>query len=44
MHTELCSRFQTRQAHVAVIGLRYVGLLLAVSFAQAGYQVKGDSR
>jgi UDP-N-acetyl-D-glucosamine dehydrogenase len=41
MHQVLLNRFQTRQAHVAVIGLGYVGLPLAVSFAQAGYQVTG---
>lgn len=41
MHAERCIRFQTRQAHIAVIGLGYVGLPLAVSFAQAGYQVTG---
>lgn len=38
---EALSRFQRQQAHVAVIGLGYVGLPLAVSFAQAGYQVTG---
>jgi UDP-N-acetyl-D-glucosamine dehydrogenase len=41
MQTEIISRFQQRQAHIAVIGLGYVGLPLAVSFAQAGYQVTG---
>ena len=41
MQTEMLARFQTRQAHVAVIGLGYVGLPLAVSFAQAGYGVTG---
>ena len=38
---EQSTRFQTRQAHIAVIGLGYVGLPLAVSFAQAGYTVTG---
>src|SRR5262249_18542420 len=33
--------FQNQNAHVAVIGLGYVGLPLAVNFAQAGYQVTG---
>src|SRR5215468_8805757 len=30
-----------RSAHVSVIGLGYVGLPLAIGFAQAGYQVTG---
>ena len=30
-----------RSAHISVIGLGYVGLPLAISFAQAGYQVTG---
>jgi UDP-N-acetyl-D-glucosamine dehydrogenase len=34
-------KFHTRQAHVAVIGLGYVGLPLAVVFAEAGYRVTG---
>ncbi len=34
-------KFQTRQARVAVIGLGYVGLPLAVVFAEAGYSVVG---
>ncbi len=37
----LLSKFHNRQAQIAVIGLGYVGLPLAVSFAQAGYQVVG---
>lgn len=37
----MLSHFQQRQAHIAVIGLGYVGLPLAVSFAQAGYSVTG---
>ena len=37
----LVQKFQSRQAHVAVIGLGYVGLPLAVNFAQAGYRVTG---
>lgn len=41
MKTELISKFQQRTAHVAVIGLGYVGLPLAVSFAEAGYRVTG---
>ena len=38
---ELHTRFHTRRAHIGVIGLGYVGLPLAVTFAQAGYQVTG---
>ncbi len=41
MKQHLLARFQKRTAHVAVIGLGYVGLPLAVSFAQAGYRVTG---
>jgi UDP-N-acetyl-D-glucosamine dehydrogenase len=41
MKHELIGKFQARQAHIAVIGLGYVGLPLAVSFAQAGYRVTG---
>jgi UDP-N-acetyl-D-glucosamine dehydrogenase len=37
----LLDKFHTRDAHIAVIGLGYVGLPLAVSFAQAGYRVTG---
>jgi len=44
---ELIHKFLTHNAHVAVIGLGYVGLPLALNFAKAGYQVTGidlDSR
>lgn len=41
MKDTLISKFQARQAQVAVIGLGYVGLPLAVNFAKAGYQVVG---
>lgn len=41
MKETLLNKFQTRNAHIAVIGLGYVGLPLAVSFAQAGYRVTG---
>ena len=37
----LLTKFHNRQAQIAVIGLGYVGLPLAVSFAKAGYQVVG---
>ncbi|HMA37559.1 MAG TPA: nucleotide sugar dehydrogenase [Chloroflexia bacterium] len=38
---DLLQKFHARTAHVAVIGLGYVGLPLAVVFAEAGYQVTG---
>ena len=37
----LMQRITDRSAHVSVIGLGYVGLPLAIGFAQAGYQVTG---
>ncbi len=37
----LIAKFTCREAHVAVIGLGYVGLPLAVAFAEAGYRVTG---
>lgn len=45
--TELIGKFDARRARVAVIGLGYVGLPLALVFAEAGYEVIGidiDSR
>jgi UDP-N-acetyl-D-glucosamine dehydrogenase len=39
--TTLLDRFARRDAHVAIIGLGYVGLPLAVAFADAGYRVTG---
>jgi len=38
---ELINKFNRRQARVSVIGLGYVGLPLAVSFAQEGLHVTG---
>jgi UDP-N-acetyl-D-glucosamine dehydrogenase len=38
---ELKERIQNKQARIAIIGLGYVGLPLAVEFAKAGYQVTG---
>lgn len=38
---QLIAKFESRRAHVAVIGLGYVGLPLALTFAEAGYQVTG---
>jgi UDP-N-acetyl-D-glucosamine dehydrogenase len=37
----LVERIQSRQAHIGVIGLGYVGLPLAVEFARAGFEVTG---
>lgn len=41
MKEPLIQKLQSHHAHVAVIGLGYVGLPLAVSFAQAGFRVTG---
>jgi UDP-N-acetyl-D-glucosamine dehydrogenase len=38
---DLISKFESRQATVSVIGLGYVGLPLAVSFADAGFRTIG---
>jgi len=40
-HTLSIEKFQKKTARVGVIGLGYVGLPLAVEFAQAGYHVVG---
>src|SRR6266571_3779888 len=37
----LTRRIESRTAHLAVIGLGYVGLPLAVEFAEAGFRVTG---
>jgi len=34
-------KFNSRNAHIAVVGLGYVGLPLCVAFAKAGYSVTG---
>ncbi len=39
--SQLLDRIEARDAHVAIIGLGYVGLPLAVVFAEAGYRVTG---
>ena len=47
MNQELLTKIEARQAHVAIVGLGYVGLPLAVVFAEAGFRVTGidvDSR
>ena len=40
----LIRRINRRDAHLAVIGLGYVGLPLAVEFAKAGFRVTGSGR
>lgn len=40
-HEAVIQKFDTRTAKVAVIGMGYVGLPLALTFAQAGYSVVG---
>ena len=39
--TELLERLQNRSAKIGIVGLGYVGLPLAVEFAEAGYSVVG---
>ena len=41
MLSDVIAKFTSRQAHVAVIGLGYVGLPLSVILAEAGYRVTG---
>jgi UDP-N-acetyl-D-glucosamine dehydrogenase len=38
---QLIAKFQSGRAHVAVVGMGYVGLPLALTFAEAGYKVTG---
>ncbi len=38
---ELQKKIESHQARVGVVGLGYVGLPLAVEFAQAGFSVTG---
>lgn len=38
---ELIKKFENKSAHVAILGLGYVGLPLAVVFAESGYKVTG---
>ena len=37
----LLAQFESRQANVAIIGLGYVGLPLALAFAEAGFRITG---
>ncbi len=41
MNGELLRKIESRQAQVAIVGLGYVGLPLAVVFAEAGFRVTG---
>ena len=43
-HSELLQRIEKKKAKIAVIGLGYVGLPLAILFAKKGYQVTGFLR
>jgi UDP-N-acetyl-D-glucosamine dehydrogenase len=38
---QLIAKFRSGRAHVAVVGMGYVGLPLALTFAEAGYKVTG---
>ncbi len=38
---ELIQKIESREAHLAVIGLGYVGLPLAIAYAKAGFRVTG---
>lgn len=40
-HQDLLARLSSRDAHIGVVGLGYVGLPLAVEFAEAGFTVVG---
>lgn len=40
-HTELLSRLQDHSAVIGIVGLGYVGLPLAIRFAEVGYRVLG---
>ncbi|RMG92933.1 MAG: nucleotide sugar dehydrogenase [Chloroflexi bacterium] len=41
MKSKLVSLFERREARVGIVGLGYVGLPLAVAFAEAGFEVVG---
>jgi UDP-N-acetyl-D-glucosamine dehydrogenase len=41
MHQQILEKIESRSLRVAVIGLGYVGLPLAITFAQAGFHVEG---
>ncbi|HLK56017.1 MAG TPA: nucleotide sugar dehydrogenase [Chthonomonadaceae bacterium] len=39
--TQLIAKFQTQTAHIAILGLGYVGLPMAIEFVHAGFSVIG---
>ena len=41
MRDELQQKFEDRSARIAILGMGYVGLPLAVVFAEAGFEVTG---
>ncbi len=41
LHTALIEKLENRTAHIGIVGLGYVGLPLAVAFAEAGFKVTG---
>jgi UDP-N-acetyl-D-glucosamine dehydrogenase len=41
LHQKLLEKITTRQATIGILGLGYVGLPIAVAFAEAGFSVKG---
>lgn len=41
MHTSLLHKINSRQAHIGIIGLGYVGLPLAIAFFKAHFKVTG---
>jgi len=41
MSKRLLNKINSKRAHIAVVGLGYIGLPLAVSFAKAGFRVRG---
>jgi UDP-N-acetyl-D-mannosaminuronate dehydrogenase len=41
MKTALLNKIEAREAQIAIIGIGYVGLPLAVEFAKEGYRVFG---
>ena len=39
MKANLLQKFKSREAHIGIVGVGYVGLPLVVAFAQAGFMV-----
>ncbi|MBU1675153.1 UDP-N-acetyl-D-glucosamine dehydrogenase, partial [bacterium] len=38
---KICNKFESREARLAVIGLGYVGLPLAMEYTKQGFEVVG---